>query len=326
LAKSSRLPAGGRHRDRATFAGQATGRATTATALPGGRTNFVVSVAHIDWKTPTKNWVRMAFYRFDSSGNAYQTFWSFTGLTDYGISTLMKACPYNCDFYTVPGFPTRGTKQIQGTYSDVGNTLTVDWGTGGRESWTVDTSLSGLAMITLNSAKTTYVVSYGFGGGSNASWTTGSSAGGIYQRYRAEANSQGVWGLKGETHNWIYGGPMHFNEIASSASPVGFAPKVTPCWGQCVSEDNGGATVYFGTAPAYNRRAMEREVFVDSHMRNGCYQSSNLDAVHPHVIPSLEIIDDNGVFRGWVSVEVSTWKDYHLNPNCLGLARYVSPS
>jgi hypothetical protein len=44
------------------------------------------------------------------------------------------------------------------------------------------------------------------------------------------------------------------------------------------------------------------------------------------VIPSLEIIDDNGVFRGWVSVEVSTWKDYHLNPNYLGLARYVSPS
>jgi hypothetical protein len=83
-------------------------------------------------------------------------------------------------------------------------------------------------------------------------------------------------------------------------------------------------TLYYATLTPTLPRKLIRELFRDPLKNPNCYQSTQPNGAHPHLMPSLEVIDDSGVFRGWVSVEASLWPQPTKYTNQLGVNWNVS--
>jgi hypothetical protein len=302
------------------------GALPTINPLPGGRSYYVVSLAHLDTRTPTQNWVRLSFYRFDKAGKAYMGYWYWGSNVRYGETEVLRTCPYNCPFYAVPQYVREGPKQLEGSYTVSGNQLTISWSTGAKEAWTINSSREDtLASLVLSPTKTNYPTTYGHGFGSKAGWNTGANSTAIYDRYRAKARS-GVWALHGESYQWLWQGPYRYNETRHTTGPTVFEPTIKLCSHLCLTVDDGSASYYYATTSTSLPRKLMREMFVDSHKVNNCYQSTQPNGVHAHLIPALEIIDDAKQFRGWVSVEVSMWPNPEKYTNYLGVNWYLSDS
>jgi hypothetical protein len=84
--------------------------------------------------------------------------------------------------------------------------------------------------------------------------------------------------------------------------------------------DNGTSTQYFATTSSTLPRKLMRETFMDSHRDSThCYERT----AHPHLWSGLEVIDDAGAFRGWVSVETSLWTNPRIFTDYMSVGWYT---
>ena len=299
--------------------------AAAATALPGGKSTFVVSQGHLK-ASSQQNWVRLGNYGFARNGTVSAAFYLWwqrqpkarqsTGTmpdascttTAGGKTTKVRAC----QVLTAGGFTGGPSERRTGTYTLSGNVLTITWKIAQTwtEQWYVRTSPDGkLARLDL---KRSTLATHGYGYGSNASYAT---------RRAMSSVKASAGGLRQDLTSWA-GGKL----VPSSDQPFGLS-SFRQCSGttSCLTylqpssnsacQKEGGCPRYGGGTKANissiqyyltmvgkaDRRdtlwhwctclAMERKQF--------CYTGNS------HVKPLLQIIDDSGVFRGWVGAEAS---------------------
>ena len=285
-----------------------------AATLPGGRPYFVVSLAHIDRTTPSANWVRLAFYRFDVSGGVTEGFWFWSSSDKDDLVAVTKVCDHNCTMFASPRFRSRGPRQLSGTYAVSGSRLTIRWSTGQREAWSL-VPLDSLQEIDVVPSGSSYPITYGRGFGSTRGWASGATAGQIADAVRQRG---GTWKLIGTQYQWMWQGPSHADSVqAQSNFNLG---GMTRCSNTCAYIDNGKSTHYFATMSTSLPRTLMRETFMDSHRdATRCYER----APHPHPWSGLEVIDDAGAFRGWVSVETSLWANPSAYTDYMSVAWYI---
>lgn len=284
-----------------------------ASVLPGGRPYFVVSLGHLDPATPKANWVRLAFYRFDTTGHVYEGFWFWDSSNKDELSPVLKVCDWNCTMFGAPRFQSTGPRQLSGSYTISGSRVDIRWTTGQREAWSL-ASMTGLERIDIIRSAFSYPVTYGRGYGSTKSWTAGATAGQISDLVRR----RGSWTLYGTQYQWMWQGPGRSNAVQSQSNFL--LSNTIRCSNACSYMDNGTSSHYFATTSTSLPRKLMRETFMDSHRdATHCYQRT----AHPHPWSALEVIDDSGAFRGWVSVETSLWANPALYTDYMSVAWYV---
>ncbi|MEU0565061.1 hypothetical protein ABZ297_06665 [Nonomuraea sp. NPDC005983] len=294
-------------------------------ALPGGKATYVVSQGHLE-AASQQNWVRLGSYRFAPDGTvtaALYLWWQRhpearqrTGTTpDSGCTTKAGGSgsrPRTCEVLTAGGFTGAPDESRTGTYTVSGNVVSIRWKIAQTwtEQWYVRPSPDGsLARLDL---KHSTLATHGYGYGSNATLAT----------RRAMSSVKAFPGsLRQDLTSWA-GGKL----VTSSGQPFAHAAfrtcaTSTSCLtylqpssrGAC--QKSGGCPKYGGGTRSNvssiqyyltkisnsDRRdtlwhwctclAMERGEF--------CYTGNS------HVKPLMQIIDDKGVFRGWVGAEAS---------------------
>lgn len=293
--------------------------------LPGGRANFVVSTGSLTTGS-TSNWFRLGTYAFDAATGKVSTRMHVWEQTKPTQRTGIKVTPDSscssrdpkttdkvrpCEIMTAGGFTGAPNDTRQGTYElgtqDGKQTVTITWSPTWTDKWSVDTQ-QGLAR--LNFVSSTRVNS-GYGYGSNAALTD--------RRAMSSVKSH-PGDLRYVGRGWTGG---KASDVASSFAVGSFnaCEMVTWCLTYLqpssakVCQASGGCPHYGGGTPANvsslqyylgrvnsgDRRdalwhwctclAMERN--------EPCYTGNS------HVKPLLQILDDNGTFRGWVGVEGS---------------------
>ena len=286
-----------------------------ATTLPGGRQYYVVSLGHLDPKTPASNWVRLAFYRFDANGTVAEGFWFWSSSNTDELGRVLKVCDWNCTMFGAPHFVSDSPRQLTGSYSVSGSTLLIRWSTGQREVWTL-MSASKLEQINIVPSSSSYPVTFGRGFGSTRGWGSGASAGQIYDAVTRHSGS--TWRLSGRQFQWAWQGPYAANAVTGSSDF--YLADMTRCTSVCAYMDNGRASHYFATTSSSLPRKLMRETFMDSHRdATHCYDRTS----HPHLWSGLEVIDDGGAFRGWVSVETSLWTNPRLYTDYMSVGWYT---
>jgi hypothetical protein len=285
-----------------------------ASTLPGGRAYYVVSLARLDPKTPPSDWVRLAFYRFDTSGTVTEGFWFWSSSNRDELGNVLRVCDWNCPMFGAPHFISDGPRQLSGSFAVSGSTLRISWATGQREAWTLVAGTKLQQMSILPSASS-YPVTYGRGFGSTRGWSSGADVGQIYDAIQRHGGS---WRLAGTQYQWMWQGPSRANSVSSQANF--YLSDAKRCTSACMYMDNGTSSQYFATTASVLPRKLMRETFMDSHRDSShCYQKT----AHPHLWSGLEVIDDAGAFRGWVSVETSLWANPALYTDYMSVAWYV---
>ena len=314
----------------------AAGPASAASSgLPGGRPYYVVTLGKLAAKAGD-NWNRLAFYRFvadatGTGGDAYEGYWFWQfrpGQPNESTTAGVATCPYGCPFYASSSYAHGGPKQLHGRYTISGSWVTVVWDDvqHSQETWAVS---SGASYAELSLVSSTYHVSVGHGYGSAKAYDTGATMSAIYSSVRSGL------ALSGKQTQWVYGtvGAGVVNQTAVATGPLRLnQPALRSCGRTCMtidsgSQTDGGTTYYFENlgGTALPRKDAE-EMFRNSH-RNGktrCYVNSVILA-HPHLVPSLQIIGDDGSWKGWVQVETSMWATWPTDPTYMGVSWYAAP-
>ncbi|WP_427891708.1 hypothetical protein ACQHIV_03860 [Kribbella sp. GL6] len=157
--------------------------AHAATALPGGRPNYVISVFGGGLNA---FFGRTAQYTFTagagSTGTVTEKFWYWDMATFTGDASVNKVltgysttgCPTTCTVKTPVGFQPSGTgSSLSGTYYfDINGRLVINWSGGQFETWTLTNYSTYTAMSLYNSNMD---LRRGHGYGSTASFSTGVS-------------------------------------------------------------------------------------------------------------------------------------------------------
>ncbi|WP_367222234.1 hypothetical protein [Streptomyces sp. 16-176A] len=177
------------------------GPAQAATPLPGGKSNWVVSVGYMDLATVNnyRNWVRLGYYVFGTDGTVTTNYWTWNQRDQaVRVNTMTADCGGDvpaCAVRTVDGFTGDPMGGYQGTFAYTSDgRLAVTWtktaaGTAlsqpSTEYWNVTTGLAGgrAARITsptfygaygndvaipASGVFSTYSANFGVGYGSNA--------------------------------------------------------------------------------------------------------------------------------------------------------------
>ncbi|WP_328989300.1 hypothetical protein OG394_24015 [Kribbella sp. NBC_01245] len=304
-----------------------------AAALPGGKANYVVSLASLKAGDARDNWVRLGSYAFavDGTVRAKTYLWwqrapvgrQGTGATpDSSCSTKKLAVGQTlvreCQVLTAAGFVAGSTETRTGKYTVTGGLLHITWTIGQTwtEQWNVVGSSDG-KLARLDYRSNTLATS-GYAYGSNASLST---------RRAMETVAAYAGTLKHDYVTWAH-------DVVTSSPAAGGAfdlPKFRTCatmtWCLTYLQPNadkacqasGGCVGTGGGSPIDDRSLQNYLVQVsgqdrrDTHWhwctcltrnangtdREACYTGNS------HVKPMLQIIDDSGAFRGWVGVEAS---------------------
>ncbi|MEU1389196.1 MULTISPECIES: hypothetical protein [unclassified Nonomuraea] len=298
---------------------------TAASALPGGKSTFVVSQGHLQ-AASRQNWVRLGTYRFAANGTvsaALYLWWQRfpkarqrTGtVPDPSCTTKaggVASRPRGCEVLTAGGYTGGPSETRTGTYTLAGNVLTIRWKIAQTwtEQWYVRTSPDGrLARLDLKGSS---LATHGYGYGSNAAIGTRRAMSSV----RAFPGS-----LRQDLTSWASGTLVNSANQPFGHSSFRACKSTTSCLtylqpssrGACQKSGGcpkyGGGTranvssiqYYLTTISKSDRRdtlwhwctclAMERGEF--------CYTGNS------HVKPLMQIIDDTGAFRGWVGAEAS---------------------
>jgi hypothetical protein len=253
---------------------------------PGGRGNFVTAVMS---DNGTSSWVRLAQYSFRADGTIRQDFWfwdqnTMTGWENTGITT--SGCEYSCSVRTAERFEDSNStypKTLFGSYTVSASAVSVTWSSGSSESWSL-TNQSTASRLALTSS--TYGATHG--------WSWGSTRG--FSSYATIAEM--------EAHSGTYTGPFQQNNWGSSASGTtslnlaGFSM----CNGSCLNQTTATTKSYLA-GPNNSRKTFYNRQRFDVDPSN-CIGSGG-----GHLNPLLQIIDDDGMFRGWVGVEASLYSE-----------------
>ncbi len=261
--------------------------------LPAGKRNFVVVVMGDKFEAA---WVRLAQYAFADDGTLVETFWywsqaSFTDdlRTGNRVSSgyATHGCPTLCTVRTPKGFARSTPAKTQaGTWRwDVNHNLIINWGTH-NEAWRVGAAPAGLARLDIITSN--YGVTKGsWGFGSNASFDVG----GTIDDVKAAGK------LTGAEHRNAYG----FTTVTPEGDYHRNFASYTRCAGSpCLQNPNQGWKANLAGNPARDGRRM--------YFDNQVYRADEIICpTNPdgHTIAYLQIVDDNGHFRGFVGAESS---------------------
>jgi len=280
--------------------------ALAADPPPGDRRNFVVALMR---NVGTESFVRLAQYSLRSDGTVRSDYWAWNAQTlqlraDSGYSTA--GCARNCRVYTADGFQ-RGPSQMFGRWTVSGNSLGITWdATGEAERWT----LANYATTSRVSLASHPRATDGYGWGSTFGFTGG-------------VPMQTIHDLHGR-----YDGPYtqnaHGRQSTGTTTLVIHANDANvpdrTCSSTCLNETtyNGSAVsnkVYIAGSGA------DRKVFYNHQLdevdSTPCI-GGNTSGYAGHMKPSLSIVDDNGRFRGLLSVQAVTYNDTE-GGNILGI-------
>ncbi|MER5845884.1 hypothetical protein ABT126_01980 [Streptomyces sp. NPDC002012] len=175
--------------------------APAATVLPGGKSNWVVSVGHMDLasKNNYRNWVRLGYYVFNGDGTVVTNYWNWNQRDQpVRVDAMTADCSGDvpkCTVRTVDGFSGDPMGGFQGTFGYTADgRLFVTWTrdasgqpiTPLSEYWNLETGLASGAAARITSPTyygaygndvdipaagvfSTYTANFGVGYGSNAS-------------------------------------------------------------------------------------------------------------------------------------------------------------
>lgn len=282
---------------------------TSAVALPGGKANYVTVVMGGANKA---RFVRISQYTFTAGTGTTGTvssqfkYWDqiFTGnamtnkvATGYTTGNCIND---NCTIKTPIGFqPGQAWSTISGTYYIGGGQVRITWAGGQYEAWTIATAKS-YGVIPLTIANTNYDVHHGYGFGSNASFNTGATIAQI----KAGGN------LIGERWENIYNAPDTYS--ASLSWDNGSYTTCVPGTSMQGSETGGLCTNarwhrYVAGNPSTDKRKNYYNHQLGSVTCADPAGNTNpcISAQAGHTAAMLQVLDDSGNFKGWVTAEAS---------------------
>ncbi|MCP2322144.1 hypothetical protein HDA40_000651 [Hamadaea flava] len=320
------------------------GPARAATALPAGKANWVVAVAGLDQASVNnyRDWVRLGYYAFTTDGAVVHNYWTWNLLDQpVRVDSVYADCSGDvpdCYVKTVDGFAGDPTGGFQGAYSYTSDgrlkiTWTKDAAGNARSPLTEYWNLTSLGTVArMNSATlytnppqipaagvfSDYSATFGIGYGSNAGLGRETRATMTQlvtdARYNARkytgtfvVENGGTVSRQSTGGTWWFGsgnqtpGDANYNnpwQVCANAQCIG--------WNQHNSSCNCGATFPTKNRVRYiaeiggGRRNTEWYWCQCLAQGQPCYKANS----HPR--PLLQVVDDDGVFQGWVGVEAFT--------------------
>ena len=297
---------------------------TAPAAVPGGKTNFVVSVGAFAAGSTT-NWERIGYYTFHPSSmtvTASWWRWNQGSLRDIRVDTKIAAARCGavtqCYTRTPKRFLSGPNESMTGSYALNGTALTVSWPNGSttlREKWTVTalkkadgTADTSLVQLTWAGAGGGYGATGGYGFGSNASFAANATNADLMTAankvaYHYEYSGIAAGKRTGGTSSL---GLSVFHQCQDSHC-LSATTKGKPgngCTYYPPGDSAAGATINYYLAQFANDRRDAYEHWyrcLGYNPKTGqtCYK------LNSHVKPMLQVIDDAGRFRGWVGAETS---------------------
>ncbi|MFC0529287.1 hypothetical protein [Phytohabitans kaempferiae] len=276
-----------------------------AAALPLGKANFAIAIGGLR-ASSVENWVRLGQYTFGTDGTVTERHWHWSQRVrvtrSYTDFTASNCADRNCRVATGGGYQSTGaSKTLTGTYSVTAGTLRVNWSSGQWEEWTLTTKADG-ALANVELKANNFGATHGFGNGSNAAWAARKSLSSIastdWSRYIHRY------------HLW------KTSEV--SADPYIDTGDGNPFWlrnwnvctgSQCIAGETGTpgtstATEYY-IAPANSPTGHRRDTLWGWRLKHAIDRKETCYTGNSHVKPMIQVVDDNGVFHGWVGVEAS---------------------
>ncbi|WP_436520931.1 hypothetical protein [Actinoplanes sp. HUAS TT8] len=268
-----------------------------AAAMPGGRHIYTVALGHT--ANDGTAWVRLAMYYFNTDSTVSESYWFWSssqlvGATGTGITT--QCSTHNCEVRTAPGFqPGVAAKVLTGTYAITDDQTTITWSGGTTETWKVTEPSTTIARIDLVS--TSYGATGGYGYGSNASNNAFVNVGSIPKQ-----------AYPGTYTGWTRHPTDAVGTVDSGTSTIAFnqfqacttncATMLSAPTTACKSCSNGNASPIRYYLAGSGRRNFYEHWCV-------CLTSATCYTGGSHRKPTLQVLDDNGAFHGWVGVETS---------------------
>lgn len=271
--------------------------AANAAALPAGRHIYTVALGHT--AADGTAWVRLAMYYFFADGTVNESFWYWNssrvnGATNTGIRT--RCSTHDCEIRTAPAFqPGVPAKVLSGTYAVDNDLTTITWSDGSTENWRVTeptTTLSRFDFVSSN-----YGVTGGYGFGSNASNNAFVDIASIPKLYYPGQYSQ--WNRRaGQSTGTAVTGTSGISFSAFQACTTNCATLLGAPTTACSSCTSGNSSpIRYYMAGAGRRNFYEHWCT--------CLTSATCYTGGSHRKPTLQVLDDNGAFHGWVGVEAS---------------------
>ncbi|AEV84495.1 hypothetical protein ACWT_3472 [Actinoplanes sp. SE50] len=266
-----------------------TGAATAATATPpGNRANYTVVLMRNAGAT---SFVRLAEYSLRADGSARADYWAWNSQTpeaSVASGFTNEGCGNSCPILTTDGFQ-NPAQQLFGTWSVSGDDLTISWTSGNpqTERWKF-TNQATATRVELASHPT---ATNGWGWGSRISFGSGLSA---QQVLAANTTLSGryIQNAEGVTTN-----PTPWGTTSLGLRP---GATVKLCSATCISVGNSANKAYLAGSGADRRMYYNHEQFA---------VHADPCIVHGHLKPALQVLDDNGAFRGLIMVEASLYAD-----------------
>lgn len=293
-----------------------TGTAHATTQQPGNRGYFTVAIGRlVTSKTDTGNWVRLAYYHFNTTGVVDEGFWFWSYDPNSARTTLpTHVCVADCEQYSPLGFGTAGVAKVQsGIYSISGNTVNITWQTPGNptEAWEI---LDRTGMTELALQTTSYGATVGRAFGSGESSTFYAPIGAV-ANYVASSGQNLVLNI-GDQEQWSNDPDPNWTNLKHAPSYTFTFGHITFCSETCLfmdppptSTDSNPSRYDFQNPSSALSRDIAMEDWKESLAQNtGCYDNGTTTSVpyaHPHVWAGLSVVDDNANWRGFVRVEYS---------------------
>ncbi|HUQ56633.1 hypothetical protein [Lentzea sp.] len=293
----------------------------SAAELPGGKANFVVALG--SFKAGTDNWVRLGSYEFSSAGTvtARTHLWwqrepvarQGTGTTpDHTCSTSSVApgqtLVRDCQVLTAGGFMSAPGETRTGSYEVDGGVLHITWNIGQTwtEQWTV-TSSSDNKLVRLDYRFNTLATA-GYAYGSNASLST----------RRQMASVQSFPGtLRLDFRGWDHGNLTSHDGVAyniaqyKTCSTTSWCltyllpEAVSACRSGCVAGSTDTSIQNHIVRVSNNDRRDTHWQWCSCLTKRADGTDEKCYTRNSHVKPMMQILDDDGQFRGWVGTEAS---------------------
>jgi hypothetical protein len=324
-----------------------------AVALPDGKANWVVAVGGLNLKGANeyRDWVRLGYYAFTTDGTVEHNYWSWNRRDEpERVDTVLADCSGDvpdCAVKTVSGFTGSPTGGFRGTFTSLPDgRLQVRWthnASGAAlanpltEFWNLTEGLGKVARIASPTmftkqdqipapgAFSDYSATFGIGYGSNATFDSDTRATMSQLRNDSRYNARTYTG----SFQVANGGGVHYEDTGgkwgfSSGVPTAGDPNFGNAWklcanGQCLgwNQHSAGCDCKNGDPDRDRIRYLAE---IGAGRRNtewywcqclaqgkACYQANS----HPR--PLLQVVDDDGVFQGWVGIEAFT----HVNTTTL---------
>ncbi len=287
----------------------------SATALPGGRPYYTVSL--MGGSFPNK-WVRIAQYTFTagsgSSGTVYESFRYYTQ-NQSGDHTTNKVltgfttsgCNYNCNVRTCINFqPGSYWQNLTGTYYiDVNGRLVITWSGGSVEAWTISSPKTYYKKLDIYNSN--YGVLHGYGFGSNTGFDTGATTATI--KAAGDLTDTKYWANNYQAADEFqsYSTTSHYLPLSQYTQCNTDVIKVTETGAACPTGDYKSYIAGDPAAEPYGHKRKNYRQFQRGDV--GCHEGYS-DCIRDsgtrgHIFLYLQVLDDSGVFRGFVGVEAT---------------------